>query len=105
MKKISKYLLGIIFLFGCSSNTEIEKFGKHYQKNNDYESLSKVVELMKSDADTAYVKQILGKPIDMGFDYRYLVDSTSPNGCAVGAVFNINKEGKIGQKWIDEICE
>jgi len=105
MKKISIYLFAIIFLIGCSSKTEIEKLGKHFQKNNDYESLSKVVELMKSDADTAYVKQILGEPIDMGFDYRYLVDSLSPNGCAVGAVFHINKDGRIGQKWIDEICE
>ncbi len=105
MKKISKYLLPIIVLFGCSSNTEIEKFGKHYQKNNDYESLSKVVELMKLGADTAYVKQILGEPINMGFDYRYTIDSIGPNGCAIGAVFNINKDGKIDQKWIDEICE
>lgn len=105
MKKINKYLLAIIFLFGCSSKTEIEKLGKHYQINKDYESLSKVVKLMKSDADTAYVKQILGEPINMGFDYRYLVDSVGPNCCPIGAVFHITKDGRIGQKWIDEICE
>jgi hypothetical protein len=85
--------------------TEIERFGQHYQKHNDYKSLSKVVELMKLEVDTTYVKSILGQPIDMGFDYRYLIDSTGPNGCVVGAVFHIGDGGKIDQKWIDEICE
>ncbi len=55
--------------------------------------------------DTSYVKAILGEPIDMGFDYKYLIDSTGPKGCAVGAVFHINENGNIDQKWIDEICE
>ena len=41
----------------------------------------------------------------MGFDYRYLVDSTGENGCVIGAVFHIGEEGKIDQKWVDEICE
>ena len=60
---------------------------------------------MKLDVDTAYVKKILGKPIDMGFDYRYLIDSTGVKGCPIGAVFHISETGKIDQKWIDEICE
>ncbi len=106
MKKIA-ILLIVTFLFslGCSQISEIEKYGKHYQKHNDYISLSEVIELMKLDADTSYVKAILGEPINMGFDYRYLVDSIGPNDCSIGAVFHINSEGNIDQKWIDEICE
>jgi hypothetical protein len=105
MKKISKYIFVIFLFFGCKTETEIEKYGKKFQLNHDFKSLSKVVELIKLDADTQYVKKILGEPIDMGFDYRYLVDSVGPNGCAIGAVFHVNKDGKIDQKWIDEICE
>lgn len=60
---------------------------------------------MDLDVDTMYVKNILGEPIDMGFDYRYLVDSIGRNGCIIGAVFHINEFGKIDQEWIDEICE
>lgn len=60
---------------------------------------------MDLGVDTLFVKSILGEPISMGFDYRYLVDSVGPNGCSIGAVFHINEEGKIDQKWLDEICE
>ena len=105
MKKLSKYLLTGILIFGCKSMSEIEKYGQHYQQHMDYESLNKVVELTQPDADTSFVKSILGEPIDMGFDYRYLLDSTGPNGCVVGAVFHINELGKIDQKWLGEICE
>ena len=41
----------------------------------------------------------------MGFDYRYLIDSVGPKGCVMGAVFHIDENGKIDQKWLDEICE
>ncbi len=108
MKKIGSYFavfLMLLFFVGCSQETEIEKHGKHFQKHNDYKSLSKVVELIKIDDDTSYVKKILGEPIDMGFDYRYVIDSTGVKGCVIGAVFHINELGKIDQKWIDEICE
>jgi hypothetical protein len=108
MKKISNYFIVIIllsFTIGCTQETEIEKHGKHFQKHNDYKSLSKVVELIKLDDDTTYVKKILGEPIDMGFDYRYLIDSVGVKGCQIGAVFHISETGKIDQKWIDEICE
>ncbi len=84
---------------------KIKQLGQHYQNHKDYESLTKVVELMKLEVDTSYVKSILGEPIDMGFDYRYLVDSTGEKGCVIGAVFHINEKGKIDQKWVDEICE
>jgi hypothetical protein len=107
MAKTKNYLAIIIlisFTVGCTQESEIETYGKHYQKHNDYKSLNKVVELIKLESDTSYVKKILGEPIDMGFDYRYLVDSTGVKGCVIGAVFHIT-DGKIDQKWIDEICE
>jgi len=85
--------------------TPIYKYGKHYQYHQDYESLAKVVEQLELRSDTSKVRQILGEPIDMGFDYRYLLDSVGPQGCVVGAVFHIDEEGKIDQKWIGEICE
>ncbi|UZR98097.1 hypothetical protein [Chondrinema litorale] len=85
--------------------TEIEQYGQHFQQHQDYNSLSKVLDLIGKTPDTSYVKKILGQPIEMGFDYRYLLDSTGPNGCVVGAVFHIDDIGKIDQKWIGEICE
>lgn len=106
MKKTTKYLLlALLLSFSCSQKAGIEEYGKHYQSHNDYKSLSKVVELMDLGVDTVYVKSILGKPTSMGFDFRYLIDSVGPNGCAIGAVFHINEKGKIDQKWLDEICE
>ncbi len=105
MNRVSKFFLAGILLFGCKSVNEIADYGQHYQKYQDYESLSKVVELTELNADTSFVKDILGEPIDMGFDYRYLLDSVGPNGCVVGAVFHIDENGKIDQKWIGEICE
>jgi hypothetical protein len=106
MKKTIKIIAACaLLLAGCKQVSEIETHGKHYQAHNDHYSLNKVVELMPADADTGFVKTILGEPIDMGFDYRYLVDSTGTNGCAVGAVFHIDENGIIDQKWLDEICE
>jgi len=107
MKNRILFLFAISILFwSCDTKpTTIETYGKHYQENNDFASLNKVVELMQMDVDTAYVKSILGEPIDMGFDYRYLVDSVGEKGCVIGAVFHINETGNIDQKWIDEICE
>ncbi|AXG70155.1 hypothetical protein KORDIASMS9_02394 [Kordia sp. SMS9] len=107
MRKISNYFAVFILLsllIGCAEKPEIETYGAHYQQHKDYKSLQKVVELMKLDVDTTYVKKILGEPIDMGFDYRYLIDSIGPKGCSIGAVFHIS-EGKIDDKWLDEICE
>ena len=85
--------------------SELEKLGQHYQQNQDYKSLTKAVDLIELGADTAFIRSILGDPIDMGFDFRYLVDSAGPNGCVIGAVFHIDENGQIDQKWIDEICE
>lgn len=97
------YFLVIGFCATCQI-AEIEKFGQHYQEHKDYQSLSKVVDLLEIGSDTVYVRKILGEPIDFGFDYRYTVDSTGPNACTIGAVFHLN-EGKVDDKWIDEICE
>lgn len=95
----------LIIGVGCSETSELITYGKHYQKKQDYPSLQKVVELIELGADTSLVRDVLGEPIDMGFDYRYTVDSVGPNGCVIGAVFHIDEMGKIDQKWIDEICE
>ena len=95
----------LIFLFGCSTPSEIETYGAHYREHQDLKSLEKVVELIPLDADTAYIKKLLGEPIDMGFDYRYLVDSTGPNNCVIGAVFHLDGNGGYDQKWVDQICE
>lgn len=105
MIKYGSYFSLLLLLTCCTSNSSIINVGKHYQQHSDYKSLTKVVELMPANADTSYVKSILGEPIDMGFEYRYTVDSTSPNGCSVGAVFHISDNGKIDTSWIGEICE
>lgn len=104
-QKLSTLLVLAFFILACQGLSEIEKHGQHYQKHNDYPSLQKVVDLLPLDSDSNYVRKILGEPIDMGFDFRYLLDSTGPNGCVVGAVFHISEIGKIDQKWLDEICE
>ena len=105
MEKFLKATILILFISSCQSISELESLGQHYQKHQDYQSLEKVVELVELDTDTFYIKSILGEPIDMGFDYRYLIDSVGEKGCVIGAVFHINEFGKIDQKWIDEICE
>ena len=97
--------LTLVIVSACNPIKELQKLGAHYQTHQDYHSLNQVVELIDLNVDTAFVKSILGEPIDMGFDYRYLIDSVGPNGCAMGAVFHIDSGGKIDQKWLDEICE
>lgn len=103
MKRIITLGLLAGLLIACQS--ELEKLGQAYQQTQDYGSLSKAVDLIELGSDTAFVRSILGEPIDMGFDFRYLIDSTGPNGCVIGAVFHIDDNGKVDQKWIDEICE
>lgn len=103
MKK--RYWLAMLACCGACAGSELETHGQHYREHQDYPSLSRVVELIELGTDTASVRQLLGAPIDMGFDFRYTVDSVGPNGCVIGAVFHIDDAGKIDQKWIDEICE
>jgi hypothetical protein len=105
MKKIITYLCFFAIVASCAPKPEIMKYGQHYQKHNDFKSLVEAVKLMPADITPNEVKRILGEPIDNGFDYRYLVDSTGVNNCTVGAVFNIDQKGKITNRWIDEICE
>lgn len=105
--KTSNWFWGFLLLLAiqCKPLSDLESYGQKYQQNQDYESLKQVLNLLELGVDTAQVKAILGEPIDMGFDYRYLIDSVGPNGCVIGAVFHIDEFGKIDQKWIDEICE
>lgn len=106
MKKIFLFFSVSIFLLGCSSKyTQLKQYGKHYQKYKDYESLSQAVEQIPLGVKKSFVRKYLGEPIDNGFDYRYLIDSTGLNGCTIGAVFHITEKDKIDQKWVDEICE
>lgn len=98
-------LLLAALLFGCQPASTIQSYGLHYQQYQDFYSLDQVVELMPENVDTAFVRSILGEPIDMGFDFRYLVDSVSPERCAVGAVFHIDENGHIDQRWTGDICE
>lgn len=105
MKKYIKYVFFIALFSGCATKEDAKKYGQQYQKQKDYKSLAKAVELMPVDITTFQVKKILGEPIDNGFDYRYLTDSISPNRCPVGVVFNIDNKGIITLRWIDEICE
>lgn len=99
------FLLLLSVLFSCSTEDELATYGKAYQETRAFAPLQKVVDLLPPGSDTSRVKTLLGEPIDMGFDYRYLVDSTGPNGCVVGAVFHIDQYGKIDQQWTGEICE
>ena len=105
MEKYIKYIFVLVLFSGFASKEDAKKYGKQYQKHKDYKSLAKAVELMPTAITTVQVKNILGEPIDNGFDYRYLTDSISPNKCPVGAVFNIDNKGKITHRWVDEICE
>ena len=105
MKKQIKYVFVLVLLSSCAPQEAVLVYGKQYQKHNDCKSLVKAVELMPSAITTKQVKEILGGPIDNGFDYRYLTDSISPNKCAVGAVFNIDTKGIITHRWVAEICE
>jgi hypothetical protein len=105
MKKQIKYVIVLVLLSSCAPKEAVFVYGKQYQKHNDFKSLVKAVELMPSAITTKQVKAILGDPIDNGFDYWYLVDSTGVNNCTIGAVFNIDLQGKITHRWVDEICE
>ncbi|RMG25026.1 MAG: hypothetical protein D6730_11565 [Bacteroidetes bacterium] len=98
------FALALLLAAGCTAS-KIERHARHFRQHGDYYSLAQVVQLLEPGADTARVKALLGTPIDMGFDYRYLLDSLGPNGCVVGAVFHLNEQGRTDQQWIGEICE
>ncbi len=98
-------LILVALLAACNAKSELQQWGAHYQQYTDYTSLQKVVELLPANATEKQVKNILGLPNDMGFEYRYTVDSVGINGCTIGAVFQFNDKGEITQKWIGQICE
>ena len=100
-----KYQIIIALLSIYTQKDDLRQFGQHYQKHQDYKSLQKVVELLPEHIDTTKVKEILGEPNSLGFEYRYTVDSTGIQGCVVGAVLQIDIKGQIRNKWTGEICE
>lgn len=97
--------VSVAFLVISCGTTALQRSGRHYQTYQDYASLWRVVEGIPLGSDTSYIRELLGTPIDMGFDYRYLLDSVGPNGCTLGAVFHLDDQGKVDQKWLNEICE
>lgn len=102
---MKKYILWLIIMVLVSCQSELSKYGQQYQQNGQLESLEKAVALLQTEADTAIIRKVLGEPIDMGFDFRYLTEKTGENGCVIGAVFHINEYGKVDDRWIGEICE
>ena len=93
----------LISLLACQS--EVEKYGQLYQQKGDLANLEKALSFLQTETDTAVIKSILGEPIDMGFDYRYLTEQVGENKCVIGAVFHIDENGQIDDRWIGEICE
>ncbi|MDX2301734.1 MAG: hypothetical protein NW226_02990 [Microscillaceae bacterium] len=106
MKKIIYYCVLVSTLIpACTTLTELQEHAGHYRRYQDYQSLNQVVNLIPLGADVKEVTRLLGKPIDNGFDIRYVLDSIGPNNCTVGAVFHLDENRKVDQKWLDEICE
>lgn len=104
MKKYFPLLVVALVIF-TSCQTDLQKLGQQYQKKGDFQSLEKVMALLQTETDTATIRKILGEPIDMGFDFRYLTEKTGENDCVIGAVFHIDEFGKIDDRWVGEICE
>jgi len=102
---MTRYFLWLIILILAACQSDLQKHGEAYQKNSQLESLKKAVALLQTESDTAIIRKILGEPIDMGFDFRYLTEKTGKNGCVIGAVFHIDEHGKVDDRWIGEICE
>ena len=103
MQKTTPIIL-LLLLF-CSCQSDLEKYGQLYQKNGDLQNLEQAMILLKTETDTAVIRKVLGPPIDMGFDYRYLSEKNGENGCVIGAVFHIDEMGKVDDRWVGEICE
>jgi len=106
MNRFFVLCIAIVFT-ACTpaTNESLSEKGTAYQLTQSFDALQYVVDNLPEGSDTSFVKAILGEPIDMGFDYRYLVDSIGPDGCVMGAVFHIDDQGLIDQKWTGEICE
>lgn len=98
---IMALLLGLV---ACQETDPLQQLGQAFQERQDYGSLKAVLDAMPAEPDTALIKQLLGEPIDMGFDYRYLIDSLGPDSCVIGAVFHL-EEGRSDNRWIGQICE
>jgi len=103
MSKIIQITILLFCFLSCQSG--LEKYGQSYQKNGSLESLEKAMTFLQEETDTATIIKVLGTPIDMGFDFRYLTEKTGENGCAIGAVFHIDEMGNVDDRWVGEICE
>ena len=95
----------VSFILIFASRSKVERYGENYKQNKDIKSLERAVELIEVGCDTSYLKQILGEPINFGFDYRYLTNTKGENGCPMGAVFWIDSLGTVSSQGILEICE
>ena len=95
-------VLFLLLLFSCSQKLNPSK---HYKKHGDISSLQAAFKLVPEQADTLTLKNILGEPVDFGFDYRYYSDSIGPKGCPVAAVFWINDQGQVTGRDLFEVCE
>ena len=93
----------LVFVLACQS--DLSTYDQAYQKKGDLQSLEKAMAFLQTETDTATIRKILGEPIDMGFDFRYLTEKMGENGCVIGAVFHIDELGKIDDRWVGEICE
>lgn len=109
LNKLSRIVASLVVVVLClsfySCQPAIYRYGKQFQESQSAEYLEKVVALIPLGADTSYLRKVLGEPIDMGFDYRYLTGLSGEKGCVIGAVFHLDALGKVDDKWIDEICE
>ena len=98
-------LYGLLALGLMACHTPLRQAGRLYQKELDPAALQYVVDHLPTGADTATLRRLLGPGIDMGFDWRYLIDSIGEQGCMVGAVFHLDEAGRVDQQWLGEICE
>lgn len=97
-----KLILSILFVGAVLS--PVGKYGKHYRRHHDFESLQQAVDLIEPGTDTTAVKALLGPPVDMGFEYRYLTDSVDENNCPVGAAFRFT-DGRLTDRFVVPFCE
>lgn len=102
MRQLITLLFVLCICFACSS---LKKQAECYRVFKDAYCLQLLVDQVKIGTDTADIRKLLGEPINFGFDFRYLVDQQGENGCSMGAVFHIDDNGKIDDKWYGEICE
>ena len=91
MTRNTKYVCLFVLVASCAPKTEMLQYGQHYQKFNDFKSLTAAVKLMPEDITTSQVKEILGEPIDNGFDY----DKADPEAKRIRSSFRVLASGSL----------